>query len=260
MPTTNDAARARRAAPRLFAAQDYERREQRRVNAWSAYGYLTLVNAPFVYARLRSMFVGKRYTWVAVNENLDLLRPEVRASEHFKDGPGNWTDGARDGGIRISTKSLSDGRPWVHIMAGTTYGVWSIDTSLRDNEDVRRYMKERDGHVGHHHMSDPDLKGRDYDVVYFQFEGDRSVTFNLRTMAGGRVTWVLAVEEDHDLAHAVEEAANLLAEHVDDEMCDFDHHGYCRTHGGAGEKVPYWCSNARAKAFIRDHGKQEVPA
>jgi hypothetical protein len=199
MPATTP---LQRVAPRLHAAQEQERRERRYwVESYSPFGYLTVANAPYIVERLKELLVGKTYTFVGVNENMDLLHPEVRTGERLKDGPGNWTDGARDGGIRLITERNNfwdtNDKPYAHIMASTTYGVLGMSTSLRDSRAAWEYKRNRNGAVGSHHMSDPELKGRDYDLVYIAFQGEKSVEIYQRTSAGGRITWTLAIENDY---------------------------------------------------------------
>lgn len=144
------------------------------------FGYLTKENGREVYQALRDLLIGKTYTWVAVNENLDLLHPEVRTGQRIVgDGRNHaitFTDDPAEG---------------PHICVTDTYGVWGIHSSV----ESQRAAGLKDTKVGMHHMADPDLKQRgDYDHVYLVFKRDREVRICQRTAAGGRITWVIAVE------------------------------------------------------------------
>ena len=50
------------------------------------------------------------------------------------------------------------------------------------------------------------------------------------------------------LLDRLDEAISLLGEHVDDEPCWFDHHGYCQAHGWLTDEDR--CPHARGREFL----------
>lgn len=160
------------------------------------FGYLTKLNGREVYYALRELLIGKTYTWVAVNENLDLLHPEVRTGQRIKD----------DTAISFS----DDEKQGPHILVSDSYGVWGIHSALPSE----RVASLEGTKVGMHHMADPDLKHRgDYDHVYLVFKRDREVRICQRTAAGGRITWVIAIEEENQ--PRAEAERDILAKALD---------------------------------------------
>lgn len=127
------------------------------------FGYLALDNIDQVYARLRRMIGnGQRYVFVATNENLDMLRPEVRI-DHID------AKGSPDGEAMKIGDVQAEGSPRLrHITVLDTYGVFGFGTSLESEHGTRK----------------------DRWTTEFAFEGD---TFRLiqRTGAGGRVSWTI---------------------------------------------------------------------
>lgn len=154
----------------------------------SWFGYLTLENAEAVTEAIRELLEGRLYTWVAVNEGLDLLNPEVRTAQRL--APEKLDDGKA---VTLRTGSLSDGREHAHIAVVDSYGVWGMSTTIPD----QRAANSTRGPVGLHHMCDPELEGKDYGHVYVEIERDRELRVKQRTLAGGRITWVIAVEEEN---------------------------------------------------------------
>lgn len=128
-----------------------------------AFGYLTTENADAVAKRLQAMLVGKRYTFVAVNEYLG-YRPEVRTSQRLK--PGNR---AKDNGTGINVWS-DDGRTGITV--DDTYGVWGVSTSASTEKDFDKY------------------------TPFLDFT-DHQVQIHHLAPAGHQLMWVIAVEDDN---------------------------------------------------------------
>lgn len=64
------------------------------------------------------------------------------------------------------------------------------------------------------------------------------------------VKWLSAEDAGIALRARVEAAAGLLAEFVDDEPCQFDHHGGCQTHGFLEPNPGERCHVARTREWL----------
>jgi len=80
-----------------------------------------------------------------------------------------------------------------------------------------------------------DVDGKDYKYV----EQDGLVAF---------IKDILAQELSKQ-REEMEKLIDFLESYLDDDECDFDHHGYCQTHYGGDE--PGKCRNVEAKNFIK---------
>lgn len=177
-------------APRIGGAWDWLRRESSLGNRYSWFGYLTIHNAPAVAQAIVDLLDAKAYTFVAANENLDLLHPEVRTGNILV------PTGTKSGEAVTLLRGTYEhnGQPFVHIMVHDTYGVWGMSTSVASQHEAYEIIR-RNGAVGLHHMSDPELKRRDdWNVVYLVIDRDRLLQVHQRTSAGGRTAWTIAPE------------------------------------------------------------------
>lgn len=129
------------------------------------FGYLALDNIEHVFERLKSMIGdGQQFAFVAVNENSDMLRPEVRVTRLAPE------KSTREDGIALVDygSSLHRGISMVDENYVTSFG-----TSLAVERKITREQRDR-------LMS----------TCYFVFErGQFQVT--QRTGAGGRVSWTI---------------------------------------------------------------------
>lgn len=94
-------------------------RRRREAREW--YGMLSIENAEDVFYRIKTLLDGRRYTWVSYNTEQPHSRPDVRTGQRL-----DPTDGVS---LRLDREPLSDGRPWAHIWAHDTYGVWGFTSA-----------------------------------------------------------------------------------------------------------------------------------
>lgn len=68
------------------------------------------------------------------------------------------------------------------------------------------------------------------------------------------VTTIELIDEIERLRGQAEKLASTLADFLDDEPCEFDHHGYCQMHGWLDEGE---CSMSRARRILDGAGAGE---
>jgi hypothetical protein len=154
-----------------------------------------------VHERLKKMLDGRRYTFVAYNTDFGHMSADVRTGQRLD------PSGTRNGqALTLSLEPLSDGRPWAHIMAHDTYGVWGIDTT---------HPTEAEAHDDRWHAK----KTGTY-LVFDGFgdQGPAKVVIEQYNGYGQKLRWIIATEYEtaHERAEReaeiLEAAKRLLAE------------------------------------------------
>lgn len=196
-------------APLIGGAWDWLQRESSLGHDWRHwFGYLTIHNAEAIGHAIVEMLDGREYTFVDSNENLDLLRPGVRTG-NVLDPTGTSSNAAVT--LINGTYEHGDQKPYAHLLVHDTYGVWGFSTSIASQQEAWDTV-QKNGAVGHHHMSDPYAKRKDdWNVVYLSFERQGLLRVQQRTSAGGRITWTIAVEDSPYIDKADRARPNKLA-------------------------------------------------
>ena len=136
------------------------------------FGFLTLDNIELVAEGLKRLLVGKRYTFVAMNELKSRdLEPEVRTSQALKD-----TGIADREPISVW---YSEDRTYASISVRDSYGSWSMHTDVYDSAD-----------------------DNDWKVPYISFKSNQVSVFH-RAPDGNKLCWVIATESASISAHSL---------------------------------------------------------